>query len=145
MDNKPIKTPNGWRRPTDNNRHHRENGWDYKGRGIYHFTLVVAERFPLFGELVVPSMEEAYVDLNSFGRMVLDRLLDIPHYYEQKGYALKLLVTQIMPDHIHMAIQVLEPMPQPIGTVIRGFKSACTSIYKRECYCPNDGTKMHRE
>lgn len=143
--NKPHMTPEGWRRPTDNNRHHRENGWDYKGRGIYHFTLVVAERFPLFGGLVVPSMEEAYVDLNSFGRMVLDRLLDIPHYYEQKGYALKLLVTQIMPDHIHMAIQVLEPMPQPIGTVIRGFKSACTSIYKRECYCPNDGTIMHGE
>ncbi len=29
------------RRPVDPMRHHRENGWDYKGRAIYHFTLPV--------------------------------------------------------------------------------------------------------
>ena len=31
----------GKRRPVDPMRHHRENGWDYKGRAIYHFTLPV--------------------------------------------------------------------------------------------------------
>ena len=39
------------RRPVDPMRHHRENGWDYRGRAIYHFTLPVEERFPLFGTL----------------------------------------------------------------------------------------------
>jgi hypothetical protein len=37
-----------------------------------------------------------------------------------------------MPDHIHFSIQVLAPIPQSIGQVVRGFKSACTAIYKRE-------------
>ena len=32
-------------------RHHRENGWDYRGRAIYHFTLPVEGRYPLFGTL----------------------------------------------------------------------------------------------
>ena len=39
----------GKRRPVDPMRHHRENGWDYRGRAIYHFTLPVEERYPLCG------------------------------------------------------------------------------------------------
>ena len=142
MESTPIKTPNGWRRPLDPMRHHRETHWDYKGRGIYHITLVVAERYPLFGHLTGEKPEEAYVKLSDFGREVLKRLEDIPHVYKEKGFALKILASQMMPDHIHIVIQVVEPLPRSIGSVIRGFKSACTALYKREYGCPNDGTKM---
>ena len=142
MESTPIKTPNGWRRPLDPMRHHRETHWDYKGRGIYHITLVVAERYPLFGHLTGEKPEEAYVKLSDFGREVLKRLEDIPHVYKEKGFALKILASQMMPDHIHIVIQVVEPLPRSIGAVIRGFKSACTALYKREYGCPNDGTKM---
>ena len=145
MDNKPIKTPNGWIRPLDPIRHHKERHWDYKGRGIYHITLVVAEHFPLFGHLAGEKPENAYIELNEYGRLVLERLSETPRMYREKGYALKILATQVMPDHIHLVIQATDPLPRSIGTVIRGFKSACTSIYKREYCCPNDGTKMHRE
>ena len=31
-------------RPVDPMRHHREKGWDYRGRAIYHFTLPVEGR-----------------------------------------------------------------------------------------------------
>ena len=136
-------TPEGRRRPVDNDRHHRERGWDYLGRGIYHITLNVVDHYPLFGRLEGEG-EEARVVLNAFGEQVLQRLLDTPRIYGERGYALKLLATQVMPDHIHIAIQALEPLPQSIGQVVRGFKSACTSIYKREYYCPNDGTRMQR-
>lgn len=123
-------TEHGWRMTLDTKRHHRERAWDYKGRGIYHITLVVAERYPLFGELAGDSPEEAHIVLNTFGKEVLDILQSVPRYRKTKGYELKLLASQIMPDHIHFAIQVLEPLPQSIGRVIRGFKSACTSLYK---------------
>jgi len=132
MDNKAYMTPDGWRRATDYSRHQRENNWNYRGEGVYHITLTVAERYPLFGQLVGEKPEEAYVWLNDYGMKVLERLLDTPRLYGEKGYALKLLATQIMPDHIHFAIQVLSPIPQSIGQVVRGFKSACTAIYKRE-------------
>ena len=51
------------RRPVDPMRHHRENGWDYKGRAIYHFTLPVEERYPLFGTLDGERAETAFVRL----------------------------------------------------------------------------------
>ena len=118
------------RRPVDPMRHHRENGWDYKGRAIYHFTLPVEERYPLFGVLEGESAETAFVRLNPFGRRVCQMLCGLAQFYAGKGYALKVLTQKVMPDHVHLVIQVLEPLPQSIGAVVRGFKSGCTKVYK---------------
>ena len=111
-------------------RHHRENGWDYKGRAIYHFTLPVEERFPLFGVLEGEREETAFVRLNPFGRRVCQMLCGLPQFYAGKGFVLKVLAQKVMPDHVHLVIQVLEPLPQSIGAVVRGFKSGCTKVYK---------------
>ena len=123
----------GKRRAVDPMRHHRENGWDYKGRAIYHFTLPVEERYPLFGVLDGENAETAGVRLNAFGRRVCQMLSGLARFYEKKGFALKVLAQMVMPDHVHLVIQVLEPLPQSIGAVVRGFKSGCTKVYK-ECY-----------
>ena len=120
----------GKRRPVDPMRHHRENGWDYKGRAIYHFTLPVEERYPLFGTLDGESAETAFVRLNPFGRRVCQMLCGLAQFYAGKGFALKVLAQKVMPDHVHLVIQVLEPLPQSIGAVVRGFKSGCTKVYK---------------
>jgi len=120
----------GKRRPVDPMMHHRENGWDYRGRAIYHFTLPVEERFPLFGVLEGERAETAFVRLNPFGRRVCQMLCGLPQFYAGKGFALKVLAQKVMPDHVHLVIQVLEPLPQSIGAVVRGFKSGCTKVYK---------------
>ena len=125
------------RRPVDPMRHHRENGWDYKGRAIYHFTLPVEERFPLFGVIDGESAETAFVRLNPFGRRVCQMLCRLAQFYAGKGFALKVLAQKVMPDHVHLVIQVLEPLPQSIGAVVRGFKSGCTKVYK-EMYGSGD-------
>lgn len=136
----------GKRRPVDTTRHHRENGWDYRGRAIYHFTLPVEARYPLFGVLEGESAENAFVKLNPFGRQVCRMLSGLAQFYEQKGYALKVLTQMVMPDHIHLVIQVLEPLPQSIGAVVRGFKSACTKIYKEEYFSSGENAaKVHGE
>ena len=122
-------------RPVDPLRHHREKGWDYRGRAIYHFTLPVEGRFPLFGTLEGESAETAFVRLNPFGRRVCQMLSGLAHFYKGKGYALKVLAQMVMPDHVHLVIQVLEPLPHSIGAVVRGFKSGCTKVYKEEFYC----------
>ena len=125
------------RRPVDPMRHHRENGWDYKGRAVYHFTLPVEERFPLFGVIDGESAETAFVRLNPFGRRVCQMLCGLAQFYAGKGFALKVLAQKVMPDHVHLVIQVLEPLPQSIGAVVRGFKSGCTKVYK-EMYGSGD-------
>ena len=136
----------GKRRPVDTTRHHRENGWDYRGRAIYHFTLPVEERYPLFGVLAGESAEKAFVKLNPFGRQVCKMLGGLAQFYERKGYALKVLTQMVMPDHVHLVIQVLEPLPQSIGAVVRGFKSACTKVYKEEYFCSGENAaKVHGE
>lgn len=119
-------------RPVDPTRHHRENGWDYRGRAIYHFTLVVEGRYPLFGVLAGDSAETAFVKLNPFGYRVYRMLSGMAQFYAGKGFALKVLAQKVMPDHVHLVIQVLEPLPRSIGAVVRGFKSGCTMVYKRE-------------
>ena len=92
------------------------------------------ERWPLFGTLDGASAETAFVRLNEFGRRVYQLLCGLPQFYAAKGFALKVLVARVMPDHIHLVIQVLEPLPQSIGAVVRGLKSACTKIYKQDYY-----------
>ena len=131
-------------RPVDPLRHHRENGWDYRGRAIYHFTLPVEERYPLFGTLEGSSAETAHVRLNAFGIRVWRMVTGLAQFYQEKGYALKVLTTMVMPDHVHLVIQVLEPLPKSIGAVVRGFKSGCTKVYKEEFYCSGENaTAVH--
>ena len=133
----------GKRRPVDPMRHHRENGWDYKGRAIYHFTLPVEERFPLFGVLEGESAETAFVRLNPFGRCVCQMLCGLAQFYAGKGFALKVLAHKVMPDHVHLVIQVLEPLPQSIGAVVRGFKSGCTKVYKEMYGSGENAAEVH--
>ena len=136
----------GKRRPVNTTRHHRENGWDYRGRAIYHFTLPVEERYPLFGILTGENAEKAFIKLNPFGLQVCKMLGGLAQFYERKGYALKVLTQMVMPDHVHFVIQVLEPLPQSIGAVVRGFKSACTKVYKEEYFCSGENAaKVHGE
>lgn len=133
-------------RPVDPLRHHREKGWDYRGRAIYHFTLPVEGRYPLFGTLEGESAETAVVRLNAFGRRVCQMLSGLAQFYEGKGYALKVLAQMVMPDHVHLVIQVLEPLPQSIGAVVRGFKSGCTKVYKEEFYYSGENAaEVHGE
>ena len=120
----------GVRRAVDTTRHHRENGWDYRGRAVYHFTFPVEGRFPLFGTLEGENAERAFIKLNPFGYRVYQILCGLPQFYAAKGFALKVLAQKVMPDHVHLVIQVLEPLPQSIGAVVRGFKSGCTKVYK---------------
>lgn len=124
-------TEHGWRRATDALRHHRERVWDYKGRAVYHITLAVEGRFPLFGELVGETPAEARVELTEMGRYVRDTLRGLPAFYAPKGIRIRVLAVQVMPDHLHAVIHVQEQMPKSIGEVVRSFKSACTSCYKR--------------
>ena len=124
--------------------HHREIGWDYRGRAIYHFTLPVEERYPLFGTLDGESAETAFVRLNPYGRRVCQMLCGLAQFYAGKGFALKVLAQKVMPDHVHLVIQVLEPLPQSIGAVVRGFKSGCTKVYKEMYSSGENAAEVHR-
>ncbi|MBR6017540.1 MAG: hypothetical protein IK073_02835 [Paludibacteraceae bacterium] len=129
-------TEQGWRMTVDTNRHHRDSRWDYHGEGVYHITLVVENRYPLFGKLAGTSPENAHIELNEFGKKVDKIVRKVPEFYATKNIWLKTLQVLVMPDHIHWAIQVLQPMNCSIGEVVRSTKSACTSLYKNSYAYP---------
>ncbi|MCQ2256076.1 MAG: transposase [Bacteroidaceae bacterium] len=132
----------GWRCDTDTTRHHRENQWDYKGRAIYHITLATADRQPVFGALTGNSEEEAFIVYSSLGEYVDKTFRGLPDFYKQRGVRIRILAVRVMPDHLHGVIHVMEPMPKSIGEVIRSFKSACTSWFKREYFGKNTEEKQ---
>ena len=135
----------GWRCDTDTDRHHRESLWDYKGRAIYHITLATEGRQPIFGTLTGDSAEEAFVVYSRLGEYVDRTLRGLPAFFAKKGVRIKVLAVRVMPDHLHVVIQVLEPMPKSIGEVVRSFKSACTSWFKREYFCSGNNAREVQE
>lgn len=132
----------GWRCETDTTRHHRENQWDYKGRAIYHITLATADHQPVFGALTGNSEEKAFIVYSRLGEYVDKTFRGLPDFYKQKGVKIRILAVRVMPDHLHGVIHVIEPMPKSIGEVIRSFKSACTSWFKREYFGKNAEEKQ---
>ena len=127
----------GWRCDTDTTRHHRENLWDYKGRAIYHITLATEERQPIFGTLTGNSEEEAFIVYSRLGEYVDRTFRGLPEFYQKKGVKIRILAVRVMTDHLHGVIHVQEPMPKSIGEIVRSFKSACTSWFKREYFGNN--------
>ena len=62
---------NNKRRPT-HRKHHRLH--DYKSRCIYHITLVVSDRVPLFGRMVGETVDEARVEHSELGFAISEEI-----------------------------------------------------------------------
>ena len=102
----------------------RLHGWDYKGRGIYMITVVVAGRRPLLGRLVKRGGAWE-VEETPLGREVARVWLDLPRLWP--GVDVKL--HQVMPDHFHGMLYVREAQPKPLGNIIASFKARISSYY----------------
>ena len=69
---------------------------------------------------------EAQIAPTHFGEAALVALQEMPRLYPQ----VEILESQLMPEHIHFAVFVKERLPRPLGELIRGFKSGCTSRWR---------------
>ena len=108
------------------NKWHWQTGRIWRGVGIYHVTMVVPNRMPLLGDLIIPNNdpEQAYVARKELGDRLVDELLHIHTYYPE------ILILQycLMPDHIHAIIHVRHPMKKSINEVLRGFWQGAKKI-----------------
>ena len=98
--------------------HWQEPGTAWKGIGIYHVTLTIPSREPLFGELVIPENDpaKAWVQRMALGDKVTEEALRINQYYPE----IRVIQHCLMPDHLHVIYYVTKPMTKSIKTVIRG-------------------------
>lgn len=61
-----------------------------------------------------------------FGEAVIEALMEMPRLFPQ----VEIIEKQLMPEHFHFIIFVHEPLPKPLGALIRGFKAGAAKRWK---------------
>ena len=97
----------------------QEPGTAWRGVGVYHVTLTVPSREPLFGRLVIPDgvPSKARIERTALGNAVVDELYVMCRHYP----AIRILQFCLMPDHLHVVIHVTQAMDTSIRSVVRGY------------------------
>ena len=97
----------------------QDPGTAWRGVGVYHVTLTVPSREPLFGRLVIPDgvPSKARIERTALGNAVVDELYVMCRHYP----AIRILQFCLMPDHLHAVIHVTQVMDTSIRSVVRGY------------------------
>ena len=111
----------------------RMYGHDYAARGTYEVTIVVADRLPVFGEIVGSTRvggETPHLKPSVLGQTVLDaEIPKIHHYYPM----VDVWQVCLMPDHLHMIVRINRPLPEGkhLGIIIGAFKGGVSRAWWR--------------
>ena len=74
-----------------------------------------------------PDQVEARVERSVLGAAVFAHFRRIAEFTPE----IRPLYCEIMPDHLHLILQVLRQMKRPLGNAIAGFKTGCEKIYAK--------------
>ena len=127
-DNRNVQRQQWWQRNAEKYQKkpsmtRRMAGHDYYGRCIYMITIVVADRRNLLGTLCGPDESHvAWVKASPLGDAVKRYWHEIPSHHPH----VKVLRSQLMPDHFHGILFVTEKTSVHLGTIINSFKKACS-------------------
>ena len=106
-------------------------GHDYAVPGTYEVTMVVADRRPVFGEIVGTTKaggEPPRLKPSELGQIVLDsEIAKIHHYYPEVA----IWQVCLMPDHIHLIVRINKPLPKGkhLGIIIGAFKGGISRAW----------------
>lgn len=109
----------------------RMYGHDYAIPGTYEVTMVVADRRPVFGEIVgstKPGGEAPHLKPSALGHAVLsNEIPKIHHYYPM----VDIWQVCLMPDHLHMIVRINKPLPKGkhLGIIIGAFKGGVSRAW----------------
>lgn len=117
----PLRTPNGWRCEKQASNLRRANWMDYRNPSILLITMVTTDRRPLFGEL-----QGEKIVLTPLGKQVGLEIEQIPTYLDAS--AIEIYDYVVMPDHVHILLQIHERLPKHIGRYLCWFKVRCSSL-----------------
>jgi len=137
------------RRATISHMGRRLPGFDYRRAGCYVVTIVLADRSSAaLGALEVrrrgasgdggwvglaealalglsPDEIEARVVFSALGRAIF------AHFRRMGDFTRRLrpVYCAVMPDHLHLLVEVVGELERPLGNAIGGFKTGCEKIY----------------
>ncbi len=123
-------------------------GRDYRRRGCYVITIVLEDRRSnALGELAVkdprsggwlaldeakalalePESVEAKVVFSELGKAIFGHFRKIGEFTP----GLKPVYCAIMPDHVHLLLEVEKELARPLGHAIAGFKTGCGKLHAK--------------
>ena len=111
---------------------------NYRQRGVYMITMCTEGRRPLLGRLEADAMGVGRVRLTPLGAAIEEILRALPAKYAE----LEVISYVVMPDHIHVVVQVHQPMCRHLGEMVRQLKYESTVAYLRELDAAGGG--LHR-
>lgn len=111
---------------------------NYRQRGVYMITMCTEGRRPLLGRLEADAMGVGRVRLTPLGAAIEGILRELPAKYAE----LEVVSYVVMPDHIHVVVQVHQPMSRHLGEMVRQLKYESTVAYLRELDAAEGG--LHR-
>lgn len=126
-------TPDGWRREKQDGHSRRASWLDYRSPAIYLLTLVTVDRQPLFGQLVGET-----IHLSPLGEQIAAEIERIPTYRDASSIEVYSFV--VMPDHVHILLQVHDRLPKHLGSYIGWFKLQCSDHYNALSAGPSAGS-----
>ena len=96
-------------------------------------TLTLEDRSrPILGKLIIdtppgtqPELVRAHIVPTELGQLVQSYWQRIPEIHPET----RILGFQLMGEHLHGVIHILQKMKIPLGRIIAGFKGACTNSY----------------
>jgi len=97
----------------------RLKGYDYSRPGAYFITICTFKRFHLFGKIVRGKMIS-----NLFGKIVIHKWKNIPKHFDNA----QLFEFQIMPDHFHGIILLMDKNNNDIVVGVKHCKQDCCYI-----------------
>ena len=120
--------------------HKRAQWHDYREPGVYMLTVVAETRDRPFGTLIQRADGSVEVSLTPLGEAVRESLLAM----EQQEKAVEVLRAVVMPDHIHIVLQVHKTLTKHLGALVRAFKHDTTVAYLRALDARYGGTHRIR-
>ena len=103
----------------------RMKGHDYRLPGLYHITILKNPVIPNFSTLVNSTAGDCIVETTALGEIIERNLLAVGGISEN----LKIWYAVVMPDHIHILLQVKDILELPLGRYIAKLKGRISRGY----------------
>lgn len=119
----------GVNKPITNKCLRRAEWHDYRSKCIYMLTLMKAEGIPPFSSLsggVEDGKVKAVVRNTRLGHHIGRAMRSMTSHYVET----RLLQYVIMPDHVHMLVEVMKPVEYHLSQVVKFFKAECAGRYR---------------
>ena len=110
----------------------RLENYNYNNEGIYFLTLCTENRKQILSCVVARGILDApEIELSDFGKMIDDAITFLNDHWD----TISILSYVIMPNHVHILVQVhgASVKPRATGAVIPKFVSSLKRFTNRKC------------